>query len=139
MKKMDINYDDLIGTPFKNHGRGDGGYDCYGLVKEVFKRYGINIPEYDADFDDSEKINSLVRDNTAHRPWKQVDDINHLPVPCLVALRFGSPVGVVNHTGTYIGHGQFIHTRAKVGACIDRIDSIAWKRCIVGFYEYVGY
>ena len=36
-----INFTDLIGVPFVNRGRdATYGLDCYGLVKEVYKRYG---------------------------------------------------------------------------------------------------
>ena len=40
-----MNYTDLIGVPFVNRGRDKNtGFDCYGLVKEVFRRYGYTIP-----------------------------------------------------------------------------------------------
>ena len=119
-----IDYEDLIGIPFINHGRDRNvGFDCYGLVMEVYRRFGIELPEFTADWDDEDKINRIVQ---------------RLPVPCLVALRMGTPPGIVNHTGVYLGNGKFIHTRAKIGVCISRIDSPAWRGVIEGFYEYVG-
>ena len=131
-----MNYTDLIGVPFKNRGRDyEHGLDCYGLVKEVYKRHGIEIPEYDADYNDMERINELIEGNTQGYPWRELAEPK---VPCLIAIRFGSPVGVVNHTAVYIGGGKFIHTRERVGVCIDRINNPAWRRVIVGFYEYVG-
>lgn len=133
-----MSYNDLIGIPFKAHGRNiNEGFDCYGLVKEVFMRHGIAVPEYDADFRDMKKINALIRGNTQGYPWAEIDR-HHLVTPALVAMRFGSPQGVVNHTGVYIGGGRFIHAREKIGVCIDHIGSPAWKRTIVGFYKYVG-
>lgn len=131
-----MNYTDLIGVPFQNHGRDyEHGLDCYGLVKEVYKRHGVEIPEYDADYTDMVRINDLIEGNTQGYPWKQITEPK---VPCLIAIRFGSPVGVVNHTAVYIGGGKFIHTRERVGVCIDRISNPAWRRVIIGFYEYVG-
>ena len=133
-----MNYTDLIGVPFVSKGRDMNGMDCYGLVKEVYKRHGHNIPEYDSqykDFDDTDKIDSLIKGNTLGYPWKEISEPK---VPCLIAIRFGTPDGVVNHTAVYIGNGQFIHTRAKIGVNIDRISSPAWRHVIVGFYEYVG-
>ena len=131
-----MNYTDLIGVPFQNRGRDyEHGLDCYGLVKEVYKRHGIEIPEYDADYNDMERINELIEGNTQGYPWRELAEPK---VPCLIAIRFGSPVGVVNHTAVYIGGGKFIHTRERVGVCIDRINNPAWRRVIVGFYEYVG-
>lgn len=132
-----IDYDDLIGIPFINGGRDrNKGFDCYGLVMEVYRRCGIALPEYTADWDDEEKINSIVQREAGTTAWHRVKA--PLPVPCLVALRMGTPPGIVNHTGVYIGHGKFIHTRAKIGVCVSRIDSPAWRGVIEGFYEYVG-
>lgn len=132
-----IDYDDLIGIPFINGGRDrNKGFDCYGLVMEVYRRCGIALPEYTADWDDEEKINSIVQREAGTTAWHRVKA--PFPVPCLVALRMGTPPGIVNHTGVYIGHGKFIHTRAKIGVCVSRIDSPAWRGVIDGFYEYVG-
>ena len=55
-----------------------------------------------------------------------------------MAIRFGVPKGVVNHTGVYVGNGKFIHIRENVGVCVDRVNSPAWKKQIEGFYEYIG-
>ena len=38
-----IKYDDLLGAAHKPHGRGDGGYDCYGLVLECCRRAGKKL------------------------------------------------------------------------------------------------
>lgn len=133
-----MDFTDLIGVPFVNRGRDLNGLDCYGLVKEVFKRYGYNVPEYDAlytNYDDMCRINEIIQGNIKNYPWKEIAEPK---VPCLIAIRFGSPDGMVNHTGVYIGGGRFIHTRERIGVNIDRISSPAWRRVIVGFYEYVG-
>lgn len=131
-----MTFKDLIGTPFASHGRDpETGFDCYGLVKEVYRRYGQEVPEYDADYTDMERIDSLIKGNTKGYPWKEIAEPE---VPCLIAIRFGSPDGVVNHTAVYIGGGMFIHARERVGVCIDRISSPAWRCVIVGFYRYVG-
>lgn len=132
------NFNDLIGTPFVNRGRdAKTGLDCYGLVKEVFRRYGHEIPEYDTqyNYDDMCRVNELISGNVKNYPWKEIKEPK---VPCLIAIRFGSPEGVVNHTAVYIGDGRFIHTRERIGVCIDRLSNPAWHRVIVGFYEYVG-
>lgn len=136
-----LNYSDLIGAPFEQDGRGiDGKYDCYGLTKEVFKRYGYSIGEYWCCVEDKEKINAIFRGAISNPKWREVD-YKHgeaIPVPALIALRFNSAPGVVNHTGVYIGEGRFIHIRERIGVCVDKLSSPAWKRQIVGIYEYVG-
>ena len=40
-----IKYDDLLGAAYKPHGRGDGGYDCYGLVLECCRRAGTPLKD----------------------------------------------------------------------------------------------
>lgn len=133
-----IDYSDLIGVPFKNQGRDKNtGLDCYGLVMEVYKKIGIQLPEYYADWDNVEKINSIIQQEVGTSLWKKVDG-RHIPIPCVMAIRFGVPKGVVNHTGVYVGNGKFIHIRENVGVCVDRVNSPAWKKQIEGFYEYIG-
>ncbi len=38
-----IDYADLLTVKYKPHGRGDGGYDCYGLVLECCRRAGTPL------------------------------------------------------------------------------------------------
>ena len=134
----EIQYANLIGVPFKNLGRDvKSGLDCYGLVVEIYRRCGKEIGEYYSDCSDKARINAILRREVATTKWRRIAEGETLPVPCLIALRFNSPPGVVNHTGVYIGNGRFIHTREKIG-CVDNINSIAWKKQIEGFYEFVG-
>lgn len=134
-----LEYGDLIGVPFKNRGRSkETGFDCYGLVQEMFRRYGRTLPDYTADFRDIRQVDAIIREKTAiSKNWRRVSG-REIPVPCVITIRFGVPRGIVNHTGCYIGDGKFIHTRENIGVCVDRIDSPAWRGVIEDFYEYVG-
>lgn len=40
-----MKYDDLLGAKYKPHGRGDGGFDCYGLVLECCRRAGTPLAD----------------------------------------------------------------------------------------------
>ena len=72
-------YADLIGVPFLNKGRDvKKGLDCYGLVKEVYKRHGINIPEYDdqyKNYTDMCQISEIIKGNTKGYPWKEIKEL----------------------------------------------------------------
>lgn len=131
-----INIRDLLGIPFTNRGRTLDGLDCYGLVMEVYKKFDITLPEYNADFDDTENITKIIRKQMREdKLWKRLDKPK---TPCVVAIRYGVPRPMVNHCGVYIGDGLFMHTRSKTGAVIEHIDSPMWRNLIVGFYEYRG-
>lgn len=135
-----LQYEDLIGVPFANHGRDPRtGLDCYGVVMEIYKRCGIRLPEYDADWNDCRKISQFISGATASPVWQEIrpEDIDN-NVPCVLAIRFGVPKGVINHTAVYVGNGKFLHARDRTGVCVERISSPAWRRIIEGFYVYKG-
>ncbi len=120
-------YRDLLGKLFVNGGRGPDAYDCYGLAQEVFRRHGIELPDYRVSCEDASRINATIEQE---KPlWTELD----IPVvPCLVVLRFNSRF--YNHVGVYIGKGRFIHTAKKTGVRIDRINDVYWKNRIEGYY-----
>lgn len=41
-----MRYDDLLGVPFRVHGRDRTGMDCYGLVLECLRREGKSLPDF---------------------------------------------------------------------------------------------
>ena len=124
-------YKDLIGLPFREGGRNKyEGFDCWGLVLEVFRRHGIELPDYKIGCMEASKIDNAIEEN---RPQWVKCDPNDPPVPSLVVIRFNQGQ-LCNHTGVYIGNGQFIHTRDRIGVNIDRVDNPAWRKRIEGFY-----
>ena len=122
---------DLIGVPFIDGGRDKAvGLDCWGLATEVFRRYGMELPDYKVCCEDMAMINATI--DTQRARWHRVEPPN-LPVPCLVVIKFNTPI-FCNHTGVYIGNDKFIHTRQKIGVNIDSVDSIVWRKKIEGYY-----
>lgn len=118
---------DLIGKEFKNGGRGPEQYDCWGLAAEVFRRFGIDVPDYKISCEAKAEINGRIR--TERPKWLRCT--GDIPVPSLVVMM---EHGICNHIGVYIGNGQFIHARERSGAAIERLDSLVWKRRIEGIY-----
>jgi cell wall-associated NlpC family hydrolase len=121
------NFDDLIGLPFADGGRGPNKYDCWGLVREVYRRFGVNLPDYPISAWDTVKIGDKMAQEK--RAWLEVK--KPLPIPALVVIQMtcGS---WANHVGVYIGENRFIHAYAKTGIVIDRIKN--WQSSIAGFY-----
>lgn len=128
--RRSVEYVDLLGVPFLDGGRDPArGLDCWGLVRAVFSRAGISLPDYQISCVEAARI-SLEID--AQRPtWARVEPDSVLPA--LLAIRFNT-VAVVNHTAVYLGGKKFIHTDSKRGVHLDRVDHPWWKRHIDGYY-----
>lgn len=128
---MEFLYDDLIGIPFADGGRDPKkGLDCWGLVKEAFRRQGYAVQDYN--------ISAAKAANIAWTMKKQENDWIHLNEPrvgCLVLLRL-TPRLWANHVGIYIGDGKFLHAYLPTGVCIDRLRR--WQSRIVGYYSPGG-
>ena len=96
-------YRDLLGIPYEY-----GKMDCAILVKEIFKRYGQEIPISDAARTAVESIDLQAgKDNfmldVITSTWTEIDK----PVePCLVVM---STAGFHLHVGVYVGKNKFIH------------------------------
>ena len=121
----------LVGAPFVDGGRGPESFDCWGLVREVYRRCGIDLPEY-AGIGCYDVMN-VTAEMERNRPFWEECQPPDLPVPSVIALRVSAPM--VNHVGIYIGDGKFLHTREKAGAVIEKIDSPIWRHRIEGFYR----
>jgi len=132
LKNFQIN--DLIGKPFKDKARGPDAYDCYGLVLEVFRRQGIEIPDYGVGFVTEQ---TALIDKKVQEVWKDWDQIKK-PIPGgLIILAFPFP-GWASHFGVMVNGEKFINTRIKTGVVIDRITSPAWKKRVLSFHTYKG-
>lgn len=128
MLKQQSTFTNLIGVPFVDGGRDPAvGLDCWGLSTEVFRRWGIELPDYRISCEAASLIDREFKEQIQF--WRRCE--GEIPVPALVVIRFAA---YCDHTGVYIGQGRFIHTRKGIGVNIDRIDSPAWAKRIEGFY-----
>ncbi|MDR3565590.1 MAG: C40 family peptidase [Negativicutes bacterium] len=115
---------DLVGKPFKDGGRGPGAFDCWGLAVEVFRRFGIEIPDYRIS---CESVNTGVM--CKREQWAPC--IGEIPSPALVVF---TTAGITDHIGVYLGAGKFIHAHRSAGVVVTGVDHVFWKRRIEGFY-----
>ena len=133
-----INFNDLIGLPFKSGGTGrggnnPGGFDCYSLAREVFGRYGVKLPETNISVLECATASQREIDTRMAALCERID----VPeTPCLVQIKSSNPA-YANHLATYIGGGRVIHITMKTNVLIQRLSSIQ-KQKIEGFYRYVG-
>jgi cell wall-associated NlpC family hydrolase len=124
--------DDLIGKPFEPNGRGPDTYDCFGLFAELCHRRGVEIPVIESP-DGPKDCAGSISASVAKPAWKKLD----APQPgCAVLIRFIPPY--VSHIGMVLDCGaRFIHTRQGAGVTVERLDSIAWRSRIAGYYSHV--
>lgn len=123
---MSVYIRDLIGTPFKVHGRSkEEGFDCYGLLIEIYKRQGIELPDinYKSLTEQEAVSNQLHLIN-------RVEKIDKLENNCIIEIAVDN---IPMHVGYYIGEGQFIHCREKFGTIIEPV--YRWKSKIMGLYK----
>lgn len=120
-----VDYADLIGKPFEWGARGPNSFDCYGLVTEVLRRAGQEIPDY-LHPRVQEEIAAMVETHSSH--W----------VPCVegpgavVSIRIGR---LVSHVGIVLPYGRLLHCWERSGGVVvERMDE--WKRRIVGYYRF---
>jgi cell wall-associated NlpC family hydrolase len=118
---------DLVGRPFESGGRGPS-FDCWGLVREVYRRYGIELPDYPIAAVDHEQIARQVAQDLPS--WREVRP--PYPVPAVAVFRLAGPLPC--HTGAVISPGRFLHAREKTFSCTEDLAHPYWGRHLVGVY-----
>lgn len=113
-----VDVSDLIGTKYKIHGRDKSGYDCYGLVVEVMKRYGKIMPDFEYDSYTNTYFDGCVKDVLKNFN-ASVKKINGYIDGAIVL--FGNPSGMNTHIGVYVGDGNIIHCN-KRGVHLDSVE-----------------
>jgi cell wall-associated NlpC family hydrolase len=104
----------FLGAPYRWGGNGPGGFDCSGLVRYVYRRFGVELPHSSyADFNLGRRVGRW-----ALQPGDLV---------------FFSGLG---HVGLYVGHGRFIHaphsgTRVQISRLRDWAGSYDGARRLV--------
>jgi len=117
---MDVS--DLIGLPYKIHGRDESGLDCFGLIFYIAKRNGTPIkdPIYKG-FDPSlSKLANYVG-------LKQIDNFE---IGCVLEIEKEGRL----HLGYSIDNDRFIHSTFNEGVIVQNI--VDYK--IKGYYKFNG-
>lgn len=130
-----INYNDLIGIPFNENGNGVDSVNCYGLLRLVYKKHGIHIPETDVSafacqmvFESELKIN-------LRSFWKRID--GPFSIPCGVLIESRDP-RFSKHILTYIGRGRVLNVTVDHPVYVHRLSEYKNSHRIIGYYEYIG-
>ena len=99
-------YGDLIGVPFVRGGRDTStGLDCYGLVIEMNRRLGVDIPDF-ASPGSLEAVEELIGRNKGR--WRKVD-------PCPGATLLFRVEGYLAHVGIMLSPVKMLHCQDPIG------------------------
>lgn len=107
----------FLGRPYTWGGTSSFGYDCSGFTQMLCRRGGRDIP----------------RDSSKQAVWEGMMEVRREDLQAGDLLYFGPTLARVNHTGFYIGKGEFIHstTNGRPVVQISRLDDEPWTRLLV--------
>lgn len=123
-----INY---LGLEYEDFGRGPDKYDCLGLLIQIYKDHGIDIPDYAYKSPKDITHNQFIFDSQWETgDWEKVDN------PKIGDVVMFKVAGHVVHIGIMVDQNSFIHAHESCGVAIDDINSIRWKNRLYGFYRH---
>jgi cell wall-associated NlpC family hydrolase len=129
-----FNYSDLMFSPFVDGGRDVlTGLDCWGLLMEVSRRMGHEIPDFRVSCFASADTDERVREESP-RLATRVD----APEPGAVvamAMELLLP-HAVQHFGVMVDNRRFLHTLECKGPLLTKIDDGYFCKRIKGFYTW---
>jgi hypothetical protein len=106
------------GLPYLWGGTSTFGFDCSGFTQMLYRQLGIPIP----------------RDSGPQARWEGMSPVAREELEAGDLLFFGASPEEVNHTGMYIGGGEFIHatTHLRPVVQVSRLDDPHWSALLVG-------
>lgn len=119
-----------MGSPFKWGGKSpEEGFDCWGLVVEIYKRLGVDI-EATLKYQGPESAPREVPEGV-ERAWEPVRGALEVwDVITFAPLREGDPP----HVGVYVGNLRVVEATPQFGVVARRIG----HRKILGVYRWRG-
>lgn len=119
-------YFDLLGLPFIRGARGPAAYDCYGLAIEMYRRAGVDVPDFVSP-GTTEEIDAIVTRESVR--WRRVE------LGQLMSLVTFRVEGLGAHVGIMIDTDRFIHALDGAGVMTARLRSGPFNPIASYFYE----
>jgi hypothetical protein len=111
---------DLIGIPYKPHGRGEKGIDCFGLIWLIARRRGTPIPDMWYEKSDP-ALMSLAGLMKVHKLSRREEG-------CVIEMEDKGRL----HLGYAIDGKRMIHVTMRDGVCVDDIGILPVR----GYYGF---
>jgi hypothetical protein len=136
-----LKYQDLLGAKFCHGGNFiEEGFDCWSLVREVYRRLGMDLLEYKhlcaevmaEDKFQYDRVDALINEHKA----LFVKIVKPEPY-CIVTFILRPPY--VTHIGVVLEDKRsFIHILKQSSVSVERLDSLLWVNKIDGYWRYDG-
>ncbi len=115
---------------YKDKGREYPDFDCYGLVKYLYKiENGIDIIDFEYNKSNDRANEMLFKNTIKTTKWKKAAPQNGV----VVVLKVN---GYTSHIGFMIDDRRFLHIMGHSGVKVGNIQDIAWRNRIMGYYKY---
>lgn len=107
----------FLGLPYTWGGTSSFGYDCSGFTQMLVRNGGVAMP----------------RDAKPQAHWDRMQAVERAALRPGDLLYFGPSMEKINHTGFYIGNGQFIHatTNTHPVVQVSVLDDQPWTKSLV--------
>jgi len=127
---------DYIGKEFQDRGRGDPGYDCWGLACQIMEDiFNVSLPgkdhTYNTCFDSSTTSRIILgySDGFHRIPENKAKEGD------LVLIRKGN---YPCHIGLVVQPGWMIHIEKGCNSVQEDYRQQKWKKRVVGFYRHLA-
>ncbi len=103
------------GVPYRFGGADPAGFDCSGIVRSVFARYGVDVPR-------------VVEDQ-----WEVGDKVKRGAIKPGDLLFFSTKSPGASHVGIALDDQRFVHAPNSTGVVrIEALDSSYWRPRFIG-------
>ncbi len=125
-----------IGLPWVEHGRGDGGFDCWGLARNVYDReLNIVLPCLSGEYSDPAEraeIEALAANDAGLQCWREIPQDAVEPFDLLL---FG---GAYQHVGVAVDRHRMLHVDRGRTSEIARLDRGRWRLSRARAYRHIA-
>lgn len=114
-----MEFEELIGIPFKTHGRDLNGFDCYGLAIYVSRGFGHELPDFQYKHANTDTVSANYTSVIAEL-GERIEKVRFPNREDLIL--FFDDKHRATHIGVAIDKYRFIHCDAQ-GVRVSRFDS----------------
>lgn len=131
-----MKFDELVGIPYRDKGRGRDGCDCWGLLRLAFAELrGVELPSYSEDYEtaaDRRALAALIAGELD--PWRAVAPGLEDPFDAVLVREGRFP----RHVGLVTERGRMLHVEPDRSSVVESYRAGAIAPRVVGFYRFVG-